>query len=349
MRIAIIRQRVGWGLGGAENYVASCVKELLREGHEITVMADTCSLPGVNFVRVPLLGRGSVAKNLSFFLLVRRLLKKLRFDLVYTCARTAPSDFLRVSDPLHAAWIRLGYRFGSPKLRALRLRHRTLLWLEKKSLQGVRKGIIANSHLVKEQLRSFYGINKNFIHTIYNGVDFARFNLERRKRRKLLRKEYGLSGKKVLLFVGSDWWRKGLDLAQKVLSKLTEDHFLLVAGGLARRSRQRTRYLGRIRNIEDFYVSGDLLLLPTRYDPFANVVLEALACGMPVVTSPLNGAAEIIEPGKTGFVVENTPEAILRGVSGLLASLPRPEICHRSVIHLTWENHVKKFLSLKNL
>ena len=346
MKIALIRQRVGWGLGGAENYAASCARELARQGHEVTVIADYCNLPEVRFLRAPVLGRGSVAKNLSFFLMVRRLLEREKFDLVYTCARTGPSDFLRVSDPLHAVWIKLGYRYGNPRLRALRLRHRTILWLEKKSLQEVRRAVIANSNLVKGQLQEAYGLDSGRVKVLYNGVDFRRFNLGLRRRRRELRKEYRIVGKKALLFVGSDWWRKGLDLALKIVPKLAHDSLLLVAGGRARRARKNVRYLGNVRDVERLYAATDALVLPTRYDPFANVVLEALACGLPVVTSRFNGAAEVVRQGETGFVVENTPESLLRAVSGLLASPPSSETCHRSVAHLTWENHVKGLLSL---
>ncbi len=346
MKIALIRQKVGFGLGGAENYVAACAKELLRLGHEVSVIADYCDLPGVRFLRAPILGRGSIAKNLSFFLLVRKLLKRERFDLVYTCARTAPSDFLRLSDPLHAAWLELGYRFGKAKWRALRPRHRTLLWLEKQSLAQTKRQIITNSHLVKGQLKAYYSVEESRVKVIYNGVDFKRFNLKKRKNRKALRKKLGLSGKKVLLFVGNDWRRKGLDLIQKILPELPSETLLLVAGGQPLRPRKQIKFLGPVREIEDLYVAADLLVLPTRYDPFANVVLEALACGLPVVTSKLNGAAELIRPGETGFVVENEPASLLRAVAGMLTRLPSPEVCHDSVAHLTWENHVQTLLSL---
>ncbi len=346
MKIALVRQKVGFGLGGVENYVAYCARELTRLGHEVTLIADYGDLPGVRFLRAPVLGRGSIAKNLSFFLMVQRILKREKFDLVYSCARTAPSDLLRISDPLHAAWIELGYRFGNPRWRAVRPRHKALLWLERKSLEGVRRGVVANSHLVKGQLQDHYDFPPEKIHVVRNGVDFSRFNLRWRKKRKKIRKELGISGKKVLLFVGSDWKRKGLDLVQKILPRLPQETLLLVAGGPVIRPRKGIRYLGQVREIEKLYAACDLLVLPTRYDPFANVVLEALACGLPVVTSRFNGAAEIIRQGETGFVVENTPESLLRAVSGMLVNPPRPETCHRSVAHLTWENHVSELLSL---
>ncbi len=346
MKIALVRQRVGFGLGGAENYVAHVAKELLRRGHEVTVIADYCDLAGVRFLRAPLLGRGSVAKNLSFFLMVRRLVSKNRFDLVYSCARTAPADLLRISDPLHAAWLELGYRFGSAKLRALRPRHRTILWLERQSLSQVRGKVVVNSRLVKGQLLSYYQLPAEKIAVVYNGVDLKRFNLKLRQKRKALRRKWGLSGAKALLFVGSDWRRKGLDLVKKVLPRLPEKAELLVAGGPALRARKGTRFLGPVKEVEELYAAADLFVLPTRYDPFANVVLEALASGLGVVTSPMNGASEIVRPGETGFVVENRPETLMRAISGLLASLPSPKVCHESVAHLTWERHVSEILSL---
>ena len=346
MKIAIVRPKVGFGLGGAENYVAYCALELVRRGHEVTIIADECNLPQVRFRRAPLLGRGSIAKNLTFQALVKRILKEENFDVVYTCSRTHPSDFVRLSDPLHAVWLEVGYRLGSSKWRKIRPRHRVLLWLEREALHQARKGIITNSKLVRRQTLSHYSLPQHKVHVLYNGCDFNKFNLEQRKYREEIRRKLGLLEKKILLFVGHDWRRKGLDLLKKVLKRLPPDCVLLVAGGKVQHSSRKVCYLGPVKNLALLYGAADLLVLPTIYDPFANVVLEALACGLPVVTSPLNGAAELIRPGETGFVVENQPESLLRAISGILADPPDPQACHQSVSHLTWGNHVSHLLSL---
>ncbi len=346
MKIAIIRPKVGLGWGGAENYVANCSLELLNQGHKVTLIADRCGLPGVYFKRAPLLGRGSMMKNLSFFILVKRILKKEKFDLVYTCCRTAPSDLVRLSDPLHAAWLDLGYEFGSSSLRKKRPRHKLLLWLEKESLKGARKGIITNSKMVKQEVIRYYSLPQERIYVLYNGCDFNRFNLKMRAMRDEIRQRLGLSDKKILLFVGHDWRRKGLDIIKKILPRLPEKCVLLVAGGKKKRFQKRIRYLGRVKNMPLLYSAADLLVLPTRYDPFANVVLEALACGLPVVTSKDNGATELIRIGETGFAVSNRPEEIEGAILKLLENPPSPEICHQSVAHLSWKRHVSELLSL---
>ena len=344
MKIALVRPKVGFGLGGAENYVSCCALGLRKLGHEVTIIADYCDLPQVSFLRAPMVGRGSLLKNLSFFLAVKKVLKKHSFDLVYTCARTAPSDIFRPSDPLHAVWIRYGYRFRQRGLRSLRPRHRLLLWLEKQALSQT-KAVVANSKLVKKQITQYYPLFKKKIKVIYNGIDFSRFNLSVRRSRTARREKLNLDeDKKVLLFVGADWRRKGLDLVQKILPKLKDSPLLVVAGGPALRPRKNTVYLGPVPGIEEIYGMADLLVLPTRYDPFANVVVEALACGLPAVTSPWNGSSELIRAGETGFVVDNQPENLLRAVSGILAALPSPEVCHQSVRHLTWAEHINRFL-----
>ena len=70
------------------------------------------------------------------------------------------------------------------------------------------------------------------------------------------------------------------------------------------------------------YAAADLLVLPTRQDPFANVTLEALACGLPVVTSPNNGAVECVVQCSAVSVVESVEEdSLARALSSLLREM----------------------------
>ena len=349
MKIALVRPKVGFGMGGAENYTATVAREFARLGHEVVVVADYCNLSGVRHARARIYGRGSLAKTLSFFLNARRVLSRERFDLVYATWRFFPADWVRISDPLHAVWIYQGYEWGLPALRRLRPRHRLILWLEKQSLRRAQR-IIANSKLVQRQVAEHYPEVASRVEVIYNGVDFSRFNLGARKFREEWRSRLGLlPEEKVLLFVGSDWRRKGLPLLLSALERLPETVKLLVAGGKGLGKKGRVYYLGAVKEMERLYGAADLLVLPTRYDPFANVVLEALACGLPVITTPENGASEVIIPGRTGVVCGPNSEDLLQAIIEITKKNPGVEICVNSIKNFSWEKHLKQLISWPTL
>ncbi|HIE33188.1 MAG TPA: glycosyltransferase family 1 protein [Thermodesulfobacteriaceae bacterium] len=345
MKIALVRPKVGFGLGGAENYTATVARELARLGHEVTVVADHCDVPGVHHARARIYGRGSIAKTLSFFLSARKILSRKKFDIVYATWRFFPADWVRISDPLHAVWVYLGYEWGLPALRRLRPRHRLILWLEKQSLRQARR-IIANSKLVQRQVAEHYPKVTPRVEVIYNGVDFSRFNLKARKFREEWRSRLGLlPQEKALLFVGSDWRRKGLPVVLSALEKLPETVKLVVAGGKKLGKKGRVYYLGPVKEMEKLYGAADLLVLPTRYDPFANVVLEALACGLPVITTPENGASELIISGKTGLICPPKVEDLAPYIQLWKKAVFSPLECHDSIRKLSWKDHIQKLLA----
>ena len=134
---------------------------------------------------------------------------------------------------------------------------------------------------------------------------------------------------RVILFSGNNFGPKGLGTLIKALSLLKEelaDLCLLVLGRgrkgpfqrLAQKLRiaQRVVFAGFAKEPERFYGASDLFVLPTKYDPFANVCLEALASGLPVITTTANGASEIIENGKYGFILEDVQD--FKALAGLI-------------------------------
>jgi UDP-glucose:(heptosyl)LPS alpha-1,3-glucosyltransferase len=118
----------------------------------------------------------------------------------------------------------------------------------------------------------------------------------------------------VFLFVGSGFARKGLGAAIDALALSKNPSFWLVVVGRDRdQSRfaaqaeragvaQRVRFLGGQGDVRPLYAAADCFILPTRYDPFPNTALEALAMGLPAIVSSRCGAAEVIEPGKNGWI-----------------------------------------------
>ena len=319
MKIAVIRRECGPSWGGAERDCAQVVKALFELGHEVTLIArkrdNFCK--EVKFIPISYKARGSVLKNYLFFLKVKHVLKRAEFDVVYGLSRVHPVDVFRVEDPVHAAWIETRYQSKLTRgLVKLSLRHRMLLYLERKLMFDPQVRIVCMSRLVAFQISQHYGLSpsSNRLSVIYNGVDLEQFNSTARKAGKQLRQKLGLQNKTTLLFAGADARRKGFETLIKAMSSLQHGDMYLLVMGLSKKKIpfplpsnivDRLIFTGWVNNPEVYYGCADLLVLPTKNDPFGNVCLEAMACGTPVLLTTAAGAAEIVEPGQTGFIMEN--------------------------------------------
>jgi UDP-glucose:(heptosyl)LPS alpha-1,3-glucosyltransferase len=108
----------------------------------------------------------------------------------------------------------------------------------------------------------------------------------------------------VFAFVGSGFSRKGLDAAIRAVSQTP--YFLVVVGDdrFKGQAAERIRFVGGREDVRPYYAAADCFVLPSRYDPFPNTALEALAMGVPAIVSSRCGAAEVIEAGVNGWVCE---------------------------------------------
>ncbi|MCG6537419.1 MAG: glycosyltransferase family 4 protein, partial [Syntrophales bacterium LBB04] len=197
-------------------------------------------------------------------------------------------------------------------------------WVESKPVRmNPRPRLVGISEMVRRDMAAFYKINEHEIDLIYNGVDTERFNPGQRERlRGTIRQRLGMQGGDIgFLFVAHDLGKKGivpLIEASGQLRRSDISHFkVLVLGGepyasvLRRTAKLRLEdtvvFLGPTRNPEEFYANADVLVLPTFYDACSLVVIEAMSCGLPAITTRSNGAAGIITNGKDGFVISHPP------------------------------------------
>jgi UDP-glucose:(heptosyl)LPS alpha-1,3-glucosyltransferase len=203
------------------------------------------------------------------------------------------------------------------------------LWLEGRifTLRSARH-IVAISSRGKAEIERLYGTPAERVTVVYNGVDLARFHPDNRKRwRDDMRDALGIPRESwVVAFVGSGFERKGLGpLMQAVAALRSRDPRLLVAGkGRTETYRQLAARLGvdgavtwtgPRPDVERIYAAADVMALPARYEPFGNVHLEALASGIPVLTTSLTGGSEVVRDGVTGAVTASLePEAIAEGL-----------------------------------
>lgn len=320
MKIAVIRSECSFRKGGAERYAANLCHTLAEMGHHVWVLAEKFDPeihPALIHIPIKVNRATSWSRNNSFHENSQQALKEIDPDAVLALSRSFPSDAFRVSDPLHRFWMTIRYpgkihRF----LQTLNPRHRTILKLEKGILNPANtRMIITNSQLSKKIIREYYDYPAERIHVIYNGVDHRQFSPG-----SYLSAE---NGEIRLLFVGQDFKRKGLTPVIQALGEARKAGFncnLRVIGrdnpapyqslaaqlGLA----ENITFEGPSKTIQDAYRTADLFVFPTFYDPFANVCLEALACGLPVITTTTNGSSEIIDEGVDGFVVDGAPDTL---------------------------------------
>jgi glycosyltransferase involved in cell wall biosynthesis len=166
------------------------------------------------------------------------------------------------------------------------------------------------------------------IRVIPNGVDAATFRPDVRVREDV-RRELGLDADAhSAIFVGGDWERKGLELCIRALTDARGWSLLVVGDGDRERYRalavelevsDRVYFAGRSSAPERYYAAADVLLLPSQYEAFPLVTLEAAAAGLPLVLSNVNGAPDIVDRGSAGWIIERDARAIANRLRELAA------------------------------
>jgi UDP-glucose:(heptosyl)LPS alpha-1,3-glucosyltransferase len=324
LKIAVVRPYLTASKGGAERYARDLIRGLAEAGHDVHVFAhawDQPEQPGVSYYKVAMPRKPAWLRVLWFHFALRRQLRPSEYDVVLGLTPFLPQQLFWLGDGLYAVWVRIAWPLAL--WRWLMCLKRTVmavnLAFERKILSPATAGFIANSRLVARQARRFYGVAEKQISIVYPWIDTERFNLTARSRwRDEARRALAIEKDEiVLLFAANNFARKGLAVALGALAKLGpggSPYRLIVAGAGAiagfRRAAQRlgvgekTTFVGAVADLERYYAAADIFILPTRYDPCATVCLEAMACGLPVITTAMNGAVEWIEDGENGLVLD---------------------------------------------
>lgn len=322
MKLAIVRQRYN-AYGGAERFVARALSALERRGAQVTLISRSAAGWGARQVmEVDPFYLGNLWRDWSFARAARAAWHSGAFDLVQSHERIPGCDVYRAGDGVHRRWLELRRRAAGLPERlaiALSLYHRYVCGAERRMFEHPRlRAVICNSRMVREEILRAFRVAPDKLHVIYNGVDLEHFHPRRRRAlRAAARAELGCAPTDTLfLFVGSGFARKGLASAIEALALAGNDSFRLVVAGRDRQQprfaaqaarlglTERVRFLGGRDDVRPLYAAADCLVLPSRYDPFPNTVLEALAMGVPAIVSTRCGAAEIVEEGASGWICE---------------------------------------------
>ncbi len=323
MHMAILSRYLTARRGGHERYLQRLIGALVERGCRITAFSgdfdpDFESQTGIECIKVPSIRFPQWLRYQSFNNNAARAVSNYKgtFDLVFTNEYVTFGDIYRAGAGLAKAEAeRYGglMQFLSPKnLVKMRLQ-------EKLMQQPDLKHIIVNSKMMRDEVEQFYGFSKERISVVYNGIDTAQFSPSQREmRRDEMRGRLNLGARDfACLVVGANVRRKGIDRAIKMLSLVPDRNLrLLVVGGepgrrersLLPRGENRISFCEHTNEICDYYAAADLCIVASRYDPAPNVILESLACGVPVAVSKECGLAELFADGECGRVFSSTEE-----------------------------------------
>ncbi len=337
--LTFVRRR--WNpAGGAERYLQRLIQRLVQRGLECHLICESWDHQESGFSNVTELGRRSGLWGPLRFAQMVNMELSTRNSFVFSMERGVRCDLFRAGDGLHRMWLR--HRATIHPLRGysswLNPKHAVQRYLEDLTFKaGFARRIIANSEMVRREILSTTPFLDSDIHVIPNAVDADYFGSGSRKDG---RRALGLSDSDhVILLVGRGAERKGHREARYVVDRLSTSARLVLIDSPP------------TCPMPDVYAAADLFLLPTLYDPFASVTLEAMAAGLPVITTRQNGASQEIEQGITGWCVSRADS--YDEMIPLCNALFDPDLRHtvgqnaqRHVASLSWDIHLESTLAL---
>ncbi|MBN1914773.1 MAG: glycosyltransferase [Parachlamydiales bacterium] len=312
MKDIIITKRLIDFSGGLEK-TALYILQYFAQRSKVTLLTSYVSSkisldPHITVIKAPATAHSSKKKILEFDSFCQNHVQQFPKALVLGLDRTTHQTHLRLGNGVHKAL--LNTPLYTP-FHSLFPKHRFLLSLEKKAFTfPPLQKIITNSHYVRQQLIQYYHTDPQKIQVIHNGVEWqdmeSFYQISSDKKQEIL-SEYHLPQEKFhFVFIGSGYRRKGLLQLLLALHQIRTLPFHLSVIGKDKKINSYKKWVHKLqlrekvsfwpyqKNPIPFYQIADCVVIPSYYDPFANVTLEALSMGVFVITSSFNGAKEII-------------------------------------------------------
>jgi UDP-glucose:(heptosyl)LPS alpha-1,3-glucosyltransferase len=321
---------------GAERYTHDLSRALAKAGHRATILSRE-ALP-----------RGSGPGRLAPFIAsLAQHFARNRYDIVHAMTPVPGCDLYHAHGGVAAAGAEQS-RFAS---------------VERELLGGDDPPVVlCVSELVRRSVRQHYRLPEEKLLLLFNAVDLERFDPQRRRDAGAAVRERFAIGREqaVALMVGADWARKGLREAIAATAQVDALTLLVVGGGdpaafqaqaAAAGIAGRVHFAGAVEEPCDYYRAADFFVLPTRHDPCSLAVLEALAMGLPVVSTALNGACEVMRDGVHGFVLQDPADvgALAQAMRRMMDALARHAMsaaCLGLRPQLSSERHLQGLLDI---
>lgn len=317
-KLRIVFARRGYSpTGGAEAYLKRLALGVTEAGHNVQLVATNdwpdAAWPFGSITRL------QAKSPIGFADELQEIQTSLRRDVLFSLERVWNCDVYRAGDGVHRAWLERRRKFELPLkrfVRSLSSKHRDLLHLEQSLFSDGNAGrVIAASQMVKDEIVKIYRYSPEKIDLVRNGVPLEKFRFDSQFREKSREHLKLQPDHTALLFAGSGWERKGLLFAIEAAALCRDPKLRFLVAGRGNTGPYKTKrlrfwreepvhFLGEVADMLPVYAAADIFILPTIYDPFSNACLEALACGLPVITTRSNGFNEIIENGVHGSIVD---------------------------------------------
>lgn len=317
--------------GGVERVVWETMRHLSGR-HRVTVVAsvvDTAATTGVDVRRVPAVGRPLAFAPVRWRRAAARCLRGVERDVVVSYGVDCPVGDVLVVQSVHRAWLELGRSVPYHGVhvpagaRYVLPRHQVLLALEAAYFRAGRgRPVVAVSENVAADLARFYDVPDDQVVVIPNGYSGEQCSPQRAAaRRREMRAALALAEEDVaFLLIANEWHRKGLRVLLDATASLQDRraHVVLVGrappGAYEAQARrlglaERLHYCGPTDDVARFHAAADVFVMPTQYEAFGSVIVEALASGVPVITTTRAGAAVAVEPGANGLLQDDPDDA----------------------------------------
>jgi UDP-glucose:(heptosyl)LPS alpha-1,3-glucosyltransferase len=322
MKIALVILHANPAKGGAERYTLDLAAALAQRGHQVTLVATTfAQVPaGIAAQTIVAGGLTRLGRYEAFLDALDAHLASVRYDIVHAMLPVRRCDLYHPHAGI-AAEVLASPRWSD----RLNLKRRRFGEIERGLLSREDGPIVlCLSKYVREQLLKHYAIREKRLEILFNGVDLEKFTPADPPVHP------GINA----LMIAQDFERKGLAQAIKALAQVPDPRLRLTVVGRpdpARYQRlaqslgvaDRVLFPGPTPNPRQAYAAADFFILPTRHDPCSLVVLEALAMGLPVITTRQNGASEIMTDGVHGFVLNSFDD--LGGLADAFRQLSDPQ------------------------
>lgn len=335
MKVALLKSNIS-AMGGAERVALRLSQAFAKQGHHLQLITSgdvPAHLQNANYwvascgKKKPL----SFAHTLQFDTFCQQVNAYYKPDIIFSLDRNSLQTHLRASNGVHKEYLKARRQiepFYRTALHAVNPLHNTLIALEKKAFTDEKlEQLIVNSYMVKKEILDHYKVNEDKIAVVHNGIDLAQnlsYFVNQEAIKSAFIETFQLDPARIFIgFIGHNYDRKGLAPLMKTLARAQNINFqLLVAGkeknpdnyrALAKKLgiESRVSFLGAIPESIGVMATCDYIAIPSLYDPFANVTLEALSFGCFVLTTKRNGGAEALL-NDTGAIIpfwENQDEA----------------------------------------
>jgi UDP-glucose:(heptosyl)LPS alpha-1,3-glucosyltransferase len=340
VKIGLVLESFDPKKGGLEQWTWQFAGRLIEAGHELHIIA--CSFapwktsPSPQLHPVP---HSSSPRQRAAAM--AQVLQELNLDVVHDMGTGWQADLFHPHGGSSRAFQEHNL-MRIPRWRQIRFwrqkRYREHAEIEDRQHANEKALIVAVSEMVREHFRKLHGVPQDRIRLIPNGVDTDRFSPQSgAPHREQMRLELNCRDHETLfLLIANNLPLKNAKVAIEALARLiakgTRARLVIVGGrrpkpfvrlvdklGLA----DRVAFISPVEDVRPYYAAADVYLHPTWYDPCSLVALEALACGLPVITTRYNGVSEIITDGEQGFLLDDPAD--LSTLTDQMRTLSEPE------------------------